>query len=150
MLSCVHCPNGWTKCTRLQLVFVTTTWPMFHWFQMHGVILLALAIPIKFVEETHHLCRCIMQVANFMNYIFQATFTLENKYLKNGSIIFRTFLDAYAPLNANSCMDFYQLGIVPNSSQCLKLTDSNGSPINCCLNSLDGSSVSIFRIKMMR
>ena len=54
--------------------------------------------------------------------------------------------EAYPPI-ANSCMEFYKLGIAPKPLKCLNLSVTAGSLLTCCWNNLDNTTVSyLFKI----
>ena len=65
----------------------------------------------------------------------EANFTNQSDYF-----IF-SYLASYPPL-ADTCMDFYKLGIVPEPSFCLSLKGISVSSLQCCWNNLVPSTVS--------
>ena len=55
-------------------------------------------------------------------------------------------LESYSPL-ADSCIDFYKLGISPMPSQCLTLKGITVSTLQCCWNNLIASTTVSLSIK---
>ncbi len=53
--------------------------------------------------------------------------------------VFKT--SSYQELPTQTCLDFLKLGIFPNPSQCLTLSGSSGSSLECCWNSLERTQV---------
>lgn len=57
-----------------------------------------------------------------------------------------TFSDTYEPL-AETCQQFYQLGIVPNQGDCLEFQTKSSEVINCCWNNIDPSGAEVMIAK---
>ena len=78
---------------------------------------------------------------NFVEQSYEYKGSKNKKVYHNKTLWILNILDGYPPI-ANSCIEFYKLGIVPTISTCLNLSDSSGGTLTCCWNSMDNITVS--------
>jgi hypothetical protein len=107
----------------------------------------------RFAEETEIWCPSLTSVIrhnkmfepssyNNLVYFFRFAFLCKSEF---NSSMFLLISVAY-PLIAETCYDYYKLGIAPRLSECLLLMDSTQTPFRCCWNNLIPSPTVCFSL----